>query len=158
MSKAIDCLNAPSGAGCFLTPASGGGVVVPLPGDGAPPASQAPCGAGRHCPYLTTFRRPDAKRHRRPLRCLRPPTSDEIKPKDRRFDLWLQAQPAVVEVEPGPGLGVRNVSPAEPPGRPAGRSGRRRAACRCRSSMVHCSETTNPTASESRSTSSAAHG
>ena len=60
------CLNAPSGAGCFLTPASGNGVVAPLPGAGAPPASQAPCGTGQHRPYLTTFRRPDAKRHQRP--------------------------------------------------------------------------------------------
>ena len=59
-------LNAPSGAGCFLTPASGNGVVAPLPGAGAPPASQAPCGTGQHRPYLTTFRRPDAKRHQRP--------------------------------------------------------------------------------------------
>ena len=39
---------------------------MPLPGAGAPPAPQAPRGTGRHRPYLTTFRRPDAKRHRRP--------------------------------------------------------------------------------------------
>ena len=61
-------LNAPCGAGCFLTPASGSGVVAPLPEAGAPPAPQAPRGAGQHCPYLTTFWRPDAKRHRRPSR------------------------------------------------------------------------------------------
>ena len=70
-------LNAPSGAGCFLTPASGNGVVAPLPGAGAPPAPRAPRGTGQHRPYLTTFRRADAKRRRRPLRCLQPPTSDQ---------------------------------------------------------------------------------
>ena len=62
------CLNAPCGAGCFLTPASGNGVVAPLPGAGAPPAPQAPRGTGQHAPSLTTFLRPDAKRHRRPSR------------------------------------------------------------------------------------------
>ena len=77
-------LNAPSGAGCFLTPASGRGVVASLPGAGAPPAPQAPCGTGQQCPYLTTFRRPDAKRHRRHLRHLQPPASDDVKPKGRR--------------------------------------------------------------------------
>ena len=77
-------LNAPSGAGCFLTPASGNGVVAPLPGAGAPPAPQAPCGAGQHRLHLTTFRRPDAKRHRRPLGRLQLPTSDDVKPKGRR--------------------------------------------------------------------------
>ena len=80
-------LNAPSGAGCFLTPASGNGVVAPLPEAGAPPAPQAPRGTGRHCSYLTTFRRPDAKRHRHPLRHLQPPTSNDAKPKDRRSRL-----------------------------------------------------------------------
>ena len=80
-------LNAPSGAGCFLTPASGNGVVAPLPGTGAPPAPQAPRGTGRHRPYLTTFRRPDAKRHRRPFGRLQLPTSDDVKPKDRRSGL-----------------------------------------------------------------------
>ena len=80
-------LNAPSGAGCFLAPASGNGVVAPLPGVGAPPAPQAPREAGRHRPYLSTFRRPDAKRHRRPLRHLQPPTSDDVKPKGRRSRL-----------------------------------------------------------------------
>ena len=59
-------LNAPSGAGCFLSPASGNGVVAPFPEAGAPPAPQAPRGTGQQCPNLTTFRRPDAKRHRRP--------------------------------------------------------------------------------------------
>ena len=59
-------LNAPCGAGCFLTPASGSGVVAPLPGAGAPPAPQAPHGTGQHNPNLTTFRRPDAKHHRHP--------------------------------------------------------------------------------------------
>ena len=77
-------LNAPSGAGCFLTPASGNGVVAPLPEVGAPPAPQAPRGTGRHGPYLTTFRRPDAKRHRHPLGRLQPPVSNDVKPKDRR--------------------------------------------------------------------------
>ena len=83
----VEGLNAPSGARCFLAPASGSGVVAPLPGAGAPPASQAPCGAGRHLPYLTTFRRPDAKHHRRPFVYLQPPTSDDAKPKDRRSRL-----------------------------------------------------------------------
>ena len=77
-------LNAPSGAGCFLTPASGNGVVAPFPGAGAPPAPQAPRGTGQQCPYLTTFRCPDAKRHRRHLRHLQPPASNDVKPKDRR--------------------------------------------------------------------------
>ena len=77
-------LNAPSGAGCFLTPASGNGVVAPLPGAGAPPAPQAPRGTGQQRPYLTTFRRPDAKRHRRALGRLQPPVSDDVKPKGRR--------------------------------------------------------------------------
>ena len=80
-------LNAPSGAGCFLAPASGSGVIAPLPGAGAPPAPQAPCGAGRHRPNLTTFRRPDAKRHRRPFGRLQLPTSNDVKPKDQRSDL-----------------------------------------------------------------------
>ena len=74
-------LNAPSGVGCFLTPASGNGVVAPLPGAGAPPAPQAPRGTGQHRPYLTTFRRPDAKRHRRHLEHLQPPASDDVKQK-----------------------------------------------------------------------------
>ena len=81
------CLNAPSGAGCFLTPASGNGVVAPFPGAGAPPAPQAPRGTGRHGPYLTTFRRPDAKRHRRPLQGLQPPASNDVKPKGQRSRL-----------------------------------------------------------------------
>ena len=59
-------LNAPSGAGCFLTPCLWGSVVAPLPGAGAPPAPQASRGTGQHAPDLTTFWRPDAKRHRRP--------------------------------------------------------------------------------------------
>ena len=80
-------LNAPSGAGCFLTPASGNGVVAPLPGAGAPSAPQAPRGTGQHRPYLTTFRRPDAKRHRHALRHLQPPASDDVKPKGRRSRL-----------------------------------------------------------------------
>ena len=70
-------LNAPSGAGCFLTPASGNGIVAPLLEAGAPPAPQAPRGTGRQCPYLTTFRRPDAKRHRHPLRHQFPTTSSQ---------------------------------------------------------------------------------
>ena len=78
-------LNAPSGARCFLAPASGSGVVAPLPGAGASP--RAPRGAGRHRPYLTTFRRPEAKRHRRPFGSLQLPTSDDVKPKDQRSDL-----------------------------------------------------------------------
>ena len=78
------CLNAPCGAGCFLTPASGSGVVAPFPGAGAPPAPQAPRGTGQQCPYLTTFRCPDAKRHRRPFKHLQPPVSNDVKPKDRR--------------------------------------------------------------------------
>ena len=114
----INCLNAPSGAGCFLTPASGSGVVAPLPGAGAPPAPQTPRGAGRQRPYLTTFRRPDAKRHRRTLGHLQPPTSNDVKPKGRRSGLWLWTQPTAVEMEPGSGLGVKGVSHAEPPGRP----------------------------------------
>ena len=80
-------LNAPSGAGCFLAPTSGNGVVAPLPGAGAPPAPQAPRGTGQHRPYLTTFRRPDAKRHRRHLRHLQLPVSDGIKPKGQRSRL-----------------------------------------------------------------------
>ena len=83
----MERLNAPSGAGCFLTPSSGNGVVAPLPGAGAPPALQAPRGAGRQRPYLTTFRRPDAKRHRRTLGRLQPPASDDVKPKGRRSRL-----------------------------------------------------------------------
>ena len=113
-------LNAPSGARCFLTvalrrmdpgggglmhlvvlgafwpPASGSGVVAPLPGAGAPPAPQAPRGAGRQRPYLTTFWRPDAKRHRRPLGCLQPPVSNEVKPKGRRSHPGLSMHPASV--------------------------------------------------------------
>lgn len=77
-------LNAPSGAGCFLTPASGNGVVSPLPEAGAPPAPQAPRGTGQPCLYLTTFRRRDAKRHRRHPEHLQPPTSNDVKPKGRR--------------------------------------------------------------------------
>ena len=77
-------LNAPSGAGCFLTPASGSGVVAPLLGAGAPSAPQAPRGTGQHRAYLTTFRRPEAKRHRRHLEHLQPPASDDVKPKGRR--------------------------------------------------------------------------
>ena len=80
-------LNAPSGAGCFLSPASGNGVVAPFPEAGAPPAPQAPRGTGQHRPYLTTFRRPDAKRHRHALRHLQPPASDDVKPKGRRSRL-----------------------------------------------------------------------
>ena len=80
-------LNAPSGAGCFLSPASGNGVVAPFPEAGAPRAPEAPRGTGQHRPYLTTFRRPDAKRHRRPLRHLQPPTSNDVKPKGRRSRL-----------------------------------------------------------------------
>ena len=85
--RVIECLNAPSGAGCFLTPTSGNGVVASLPGAGAPPAPQAPRGTGRQCPYLTTFRRPDAKRHRRHLEHLQLPVSDDVKPKGRRSRL-----------------------------------------------------------------------
>ena len=66
LARRLTGLNAPCGAGCFLTPASGNGVVAPLLEDGAPPAPQAPRGTGQHRPYLTTFRSPDAKRHRRP--------------------------------------------------------------------------------------------
>ena len=82
-----NCLNAPCGAGCFLTPCLWGGIVAPLPGAGAPPAPQAPRGTGRHRPHLTTFRRPDAKRHRRHLELLQPPTSNDFKPKGRRSRL-----------------------------------------------------------------------
>ena len=64
-----------------------GGVVAPLPGAGAPPAPQAPRGTGQQCPNLTTFRRPDAKRHRRPFGNPQLPASDEVKPKDQRSDL-----------------------------------------------------------------------
>ena len=115
--------------GAFWPPASGNGVVAPLPGAEAPPAPQAPREAGRHRPYLTTFRRPDAKRHRRTLGHLRPPASNDVKPKGRRSGLWLWTQPTAVEMEPGSGLDVRSVSHAEPPGRPlcqrAARSHRR---------------------------------
>ena len=85
----LTSLNASSGARCFLTPTSESGVVAPLPEAGAPPAPQAPRRTGRQRAYLTTFRCPDAKRHRRPLEHLQPPTSDDAKPKDRRFCLWL---------------------------------------------------------------------
>ena len=80
-------LNAPSGAGCFLAPAFGSGVVAPLPGAGAPPAPQAPRGARWRRPYLTIFRRPDAKRHRRHLEYLQPQASNDVKPKGRRSRL-----------------------------------------------------------------------
>ena len=82
--------------GAFWPPASGSGVVAPLPGAGAPPAPQVPRGAGRHCPYLTTFRRPDAKRHRRYPEHLQPPASNDVKPKGRRSRLWLSTRPASV--------------------------------------------------------------
>ena len=43
-----------------------------------------PAGLAGAAPYLTTFRHPDAKRHRRHLEHLQPPTSNDVKPKDRR--------------------------------------------------------------------------
>ena len=73
--------------GAFSPPASGNGVVAPLPEAGAPLAPQAPRGIGRHRPYLTTFRHPDAKRHRRHLEDLQPPVSNDVKPKGRRSRL-----------------------------------------------------------------------
>ena len=115
-SSSGTCLNAPSGAGCFLTPASGSGVVAPLPRVGAPPAPQAPREAGRHRPYLSTFRRPDAKRHRRPLRHLQPPTSDDVKPKGRHSRLYCR-HILVVGAESGPELGVKGASSVESPSR-----------------------------------------
>ena len=111
-------LNAPSGAGCFLTPASGDGVVAPLPEAGAPPAPQAPRGTGQHRPYLTTFRRPDAKRYRRHLEHLQPPVSNDVKPKGRRSRLWLRAHPGVVVEESSP-CDIGSASSAEPSGRSA---------------------------------------
>ena len=73
--------------GAFCPPASGNGVVAPLPEAGAPPAPQAPRGTDQHRAYLTTFRRPDAKRHRRHLEHLQLPASDDVKPKGRRSRL-----------------------------------------------------------------------
>jgi len=46
------------------------------------------------------------------------PLFGALTPKGRRSRLWLRAHPGVVEAEPVPGLGVRSVSSAEPPGRP----------------------------------------
>ena len=64
-------LNAPSGAGCSLPPASGSRVVATFPGAGSPPALRGPSGGGRNGPISTTFRWYDATRHRRPRERIR---------------------------------------------------------------------------------------
>ena len=65
------CLNAPSGAGCSLTPASGSRVIATFPGAGSPPACGGPSGGGRNGSISTTFRWYDATRHRRPRERIR---------------------------------------------------------------------------------------
>ena len=70
-SRLLRCLNAPSGAGCSLTPASGSRVVATFPGAGSPPALWGPSGGGRNGPISTTFRWYDATRHRRPRERIR---------------------------------------------------------------------------------------
>ena len=64
-------LNAPSGAGCSLTPASGSRVIATFPGAGSPPACGGPSGGGRNGSISTTFRWYDATRHRRPRERIR---------------------------------------------------------------------------------------
>ena len=64
-------LNAPSGAGCSLTPASGSRVVATFPGAGSPPALRGPSGRWLEHPISTTFRWYDATRHRRPRERIR---------------------------------------------------------------------------------------
>ena len=64
-------LNAPSGAGCSLTPASGSRVIATFPGAGSPPACGGPSGGGWNGSIFTTFRWYDATRHRRPRERIR---------------------------------------------------------------------------------------
>ena len=64
-------LNAPSGAGCSLTPAPGRRVVATFPGAGSPPALRGPSGRWLEHPISTTFRWYDATRHRRPRERIR---------------------------------------------------------------------------------------
>ena len=108
-------INAPSGAGCFLTPASGNGVVAPLPGGGAPPAPQAPRGAGRQRPNLTTFRRPDAKRTDGTLSTFshQLPTTSSQKADVPACDCGYIL---MVGAESGPELDVKGASSVESPG------------------------------------------